>query len=66
MTWERYGYEQLNKGRAEGLTKGCSKERTSIVENLLKNEFTSDQIAAMTGVPLEAVLTIQKRMLVAV
>lgn len=59
MTWERYGFEQMNKGRAEGLAEG----RTKIVENLIRSGLDVEKLSEMSGVPLEEVLKIQKDML---
>ena len=51
MTWERYGYEQKNKGRSE------------IIENLLKNGMTPEKVSELANVPLDEVLRIQKNLL---
>ena len=59
MTWERYGFEQMNKGRAEGLAEG----RTKIVENLIRSGLDVEKLSEMSGVPLEEVLKIQEDML---
>ena len=57
--------EILDKGRAEGETRGRSKERTSIITNMLENGKSPQAIADFCGFPLKQVQDIQAAMMLA-
>ena len=76
MTWEQeieeakqYAREEareegLREGREEGREEGLSQGRIETAKNLLDMQMLPEQIAKATGLPLEQVLALQKKICV--
>ena len=61
MTWEMESRRLKAEGRKEGIAQGAHDKAVESARNLLAmNILTPEQIAQATGLPLEAVLALQK------
>jgi predicted transposase/invertase (TIGR01784 family) len=60
--WAEGKVEGKAEGKAEGRVEGKAEGKAEIIESLLKNGMTVEQIATITQVPLTEITEIQKGM----
>lgn len=53
--FEDYGNEQRKLGLSEGIAEGMAKGKTSIAKNLIKRGYSTDEISAITELPLSEI-----------